>query len=117
MNRQQLQEYFEGFGEVEDILLIQGVFTEALTGEGYVRFKHHRDAQRCIDALTPSSPQDADPMDLTGSWSESERALQRKENCYRFNIISELVGPDGTGLARLKEEAKLKGIWVMSETL
>mmetsp|Transcript_11248 Transcript_11248/g.39888 ORF Transcript_11248/g.39888 Transcript_11248/m.39888 type:complete len:884 (+) Transcript_11248:92-2743(+) len=117
MNPQQLQEYFEGFGEVEDLHLIKATFTEELTGEGYVRFKNHRDAVRCIEALTPSSPQDADPSDLMGSWSESERILQRKGNCYRFNLITELVGMDGSGLAKLKQEAKLKGVWVLSESL
>lgn len=117
MNRQQLQEYFEGFGEVEDLHLISGVFSSEPTGEGYVRFKHHRDAQRCIEALTPNSPHEAEPTDLAGSWSESERALQRKANSYRFNLLAELVGADGSGIERLKSEAKLKGLWVLAETL
>jgi len=117
MNRQQLQEYFEGFGEVEDLHLITHMFSAEPTGEGYVRFRQHRDAQRCIEALTPSNPHEAEPMDLAGSWSESERALQRKSNSYRFNLIAELVGADGSGLERLKQEAKLKGLWVLAESL
>mmetsp|Transcript_94143 Transcript_94143/g.210457 ORF Transcript_94143/g.210457 Transcript_94143/m.210457 type:complete len:906 (-) Transcript_94143:158-2875(-) len=117
MNRQQLQEYFEGFGEVEDLHLIRNTFTGEPRNEGYVRFRHHRDAKRCIEALTPTNPQEADPSDLTGSWSESERALQRKANCYRFNLVAELVGADGSGLENLKKEAKLKGLWVLAETL
>jgi len=117
MNRQQLQEYFEGFGEVEDLHLITNIFTSEPTGEGYVRFKQHRDAQRCIEALTPNSPHEAEPMDLAGSWSESERALQRKSNSYRFNLVAELVGADGSGLERLKTDAKLKGLWVLAESL
>jgi len=56
-------------------------------------------------------------MDLAGSWSESERALQRKSNSYRFNLVAELVGADGAGLERLKQEAKLKGLWVLAESL
>jgi len=117
MNRQQLQEYFEGFGEVEDLHLITSAFTAEPTGEGYVRFRQHRDAQRCIEALTPNSPHEAEPMDLVGSWSESERALQRKSNSYRFNLLAEFVGADGSGLERLKVEAKLKGLWIIAETL
>lgn len=117
MNRQQLQEYFEGFGEVEDLHLITNPFTSEPTGEGYVRFRQHRDSQRCIDALTPNSPHEAEPTDLVGSWSESERALQRKSNSYRFNLVAELVGADGSGLERLKTEAKLKGLWVLAESL
>jgi len=117
MNRQQLQEYFEGFGEVEDLHLITHVSSEEPTREGYVRFRQHRDAQRCIEALTPSNPNDAEPTDLAGSWAESERALQRKANSYRFNLIAELVGADGSGLERLKQDAKLKHLWVLAESL
>eukprot|EP00930_Biecheleria_cincta_P002468 TRINITY_DN103484_c0_g1_i1.p1 TRINITY_DN103484_c0_g1~~TRINITY_DN103484_c0_g1_i1.p1 ORF type:complete len:849 (+),score=177.61 TRINITY_DN103484_c0_g1_i1:40-2586(+) len=117
MTRQQLQEYFEGFGEVDDLHLILDPFTGESTNEGYIRFKHNRDAQRCIEALTPSDPEEADPTDLQGSWSESERVLQRKNNCYRFNLVAELVGADGSGLEKMKEEAKLKGLWILGESL
>ncbi|CAE8658042.1 unnamed protein product, partial [Polarella glacialis] len=107
MTRQQLQEYFEGFGEVDSLTLIGDVFTSEPTNEGYVRFRHHKDAKRCIEALTPNE-EEADPTDLAGSWSESERVLQRKANCYKFNLLAELVGADGKGLERMKAEAKLK---------
>merc|ERR1719401_358627 len=117
MDPQQLREYFEGFGEVEDLHLMQDPFTLEPATEGYVRFRHHRDALRCIEALTPTDSNDADPMDLTGTWSESERAMQRKANCYRFNLVAELVGADGSGLERLKIEAGLKGLWVLAESL
>lgn len=117
MTRQQLQEYFEGFGEVDDLHLILDPFTGESTNEGYIRFKHNRDAQRCIEALTPSDPEEADPTDLQGSWSESERVLQRKNNCYRFNLVAELVGADGSGLEKMKAEAKLKGLWILGESL
>ena len=55
----------------------------------YVRFKDHRDAGRCLEALTPGEPEEADPTDLAGTWSESERVLQRKNNCYRpaFSLL------------------------------
>merc|ERR1719362_991205 len=56
-------------------------------------------------------------MDLAGSWSESERALQRKSNCYRFNLVAEIVGADGSGLERIKTEAQLKGLWMLAESL
>lgn len=116
MNQLQLQEYFEGFGEVEDLHLIRDTYTDQLIGEGYVRFRQHRDARRCLEALTPDG--DADPNDLVGTWSESERALQRKDvNCYRFNLIDELVCSDGSGLERLKTECHLSGIWCLAETL
>eukprot|EP00928_Gymnodinium_smaydae_P089567 TRINITY_DN73513_c0_g1_i1.p1 TRINITY_DN73513_c0_g1~~TRINITY_DN73513_c0_g1_i1.p1 ORF type:complete len:893 (-),score=143.39 TRINITY_DN73513_c0_g1_i1:151-2787(-) len=115
MNRQQLQEYFEGFGVVEDLRLILDPFTGEPVGEGYVRFAHHRDARHCMEALTPD--QEAEAADLVGSWSESERVLQRKGNCYGFNLISELVGENGAGLERLKTEAKLNGIWLLAESL
>mmetsp|Transcript_78979 Transcript_78979/g.139409 ORF Transcript_78979/g.139409 Transcript_78979/m.139409 type:complete len:268 (-) Transcript_78979:115-918(-) len=59
----------------------------------------------------------ADPTDLAGSWSESERVLQRKNNCYRFNLVAELVGADGSGLEKMKAEAKLKGLWILGESL
>ena len=117
MSRQQLQEYFQGFGEVDDLHLILDTLSLEQTNEGYVRFKDHRDALRCIEALTPSDPEEADPTDLAGSWSESERVLQRKNNCYRFNLVAELVGADGSGLEKLKAEANLKGLWILGETL
>jgi len=116
MNRQQLQEYFEGFGEVEDLHLINDVFTGEPNGEGYVRFKSHDNAQRCIEALTPENEED-DSKDLRGWWSESERVLQRKSNCYRFNLITELVGANGIGLEKLVKEAKIQGMWVLADSL
>jgi len=115
MNRQQLQEYFEGFGEVEDLYLVRDPFTDEPIGEGYVRFTLHRDAKRCLEALTPDG--EAEATDLVGSWSDSERILQRKLNCYRFNLISELVGKDGGGLERLKADGKLKGLWFLADSL
>jgi len=115
MNRQQLQEYFEGFGEVEDLYLIRDTFTGEPTQEGYVRFKQHANALRCIEALTPEN--EAESSDLTGWWSESERVLQRKTNCYRFNLISELVGEKGMGIESMKAEAKLEGLWLLAESL
>ncbi|CAK9044343.1 CUGBP Elav-like family member 4 (CELF-4) (Bruno-like protein 4) (CUG-BP- and ETR-3-like factor 4) (RNA-binding protein BRUNOL-4), partial [Durusdinium trenchii] len=117
MSRQQLQEYFEGFGEVDDLHLNADAFSMEQVNEGYIRFKDHRDAVRCIEALTPTDPDEADPTDLAGSWSESERVLQRKTNCYRFNVVAELVGADGSGLERIKAEARLKGLWILGESL
>eukprot|EP00933_Yihiella_yeosuensis_P071556 TRINITY_DN79764_c0_g1_i1.p1 TRINITY_DN79764_c0_g1~~TRINITY_DN79764_c0_g1_i1.p1 ORF type:complete len:876 (+),score=232.78 TRINITY_DN79764_c0_g1_i1:66-2693(+) len=117
MSRDQLQEYFEGFGEVDNLHLIVDAFTLEPTNEGYVRFKHHKDALRCIEALTPSDPEEADPTDLAGSWSESERVLQRKANCYKFNMIAEMVGADGSGLEKMKSEAHLRDLWLLGETL
>lgn len=116
MNPQQLQEYFEGFGEVEDLHLITDVFTGEPNGEGYVRFKSHDNALRCIEAL-PAEAEAEESKDLTGWWSESERALQRKSNCYRFNLICELVGKNGTALERLQSEAHVKGLWMLAESL
>mmetsp|Transcript_48317 Transcript_48317/g.103506 ORF Transcript_48317/g.103506 Transcript_48317/m.103506 type:complete len:668 (-) Transcript_48317:125-2128(-) len=113
----QILEYFQGFGEVEDLNLIKSVFTEELTLQGYVRFKRHADAVRCIESLTPEDPEDIDPTDLVGAWSESERILQRKENCYKYNLITEIVQMDGSGLEKIKKEAKLEKLWLMSESL
>mmetsp|Transcript_3515 Transcript_3515/g.8752 ORF Transcript_3515/g.8752 Transcript_3515/m.8752 type:complete len:886 (-) Transcript_3515:50-2707(-) len=118
MNRQQIQEYFEGFGEVEDLHLIQDPFTHDDTSEGYVRFRFHADAVRCIDALSPvQGGTDADSAELSGQWSESERALQRKLNSYHFSLVVELVGPDGSKLQALRDEAKVKSLWLMAESL
>eukprot|EP00929_Paragymnodinium_shiwhaense_P083160 TRINITY_DN4419_c0_g1_i1.p1 TRINITY_DN4419_c0_g1~~TRINITY_DN4419_c0_g1_i1.p1 ORF type:complete len:829 (-),score=224.90 TRINITY_DN4419_c0_g1_i1:77-2563(-) len=116
MNQDKMREYFEGFGEVEDMRLLKDTFSDELLGEGYVRFKSHKDARRCMDALTPED-EEVNAKDLVGQWSESERALQRKNNVYRFNLIAELVGQDGTGLAKLKQEAKLQALWVLAESL
>jgi len=118
MNRQQIQEYFEGFGEVEDLHLIQDPYTNEDTSEGYVRFRLHADAVRCIDALSPvQGGADADSAELSGQWSESERALQRKLNCYHFSLVVELVGQDGSKLQALRDEAKVKNLWIMAESL
>lgn len=117
MNRQQLQEYFEGFGEVEELHLLKDPFTGEPISEGYVRFKCHKDAVRCIEALMPTDQAEFDPSDLAGTWSESERILQRKDNCYQFNLLSELVGSNGSHLEQLTEEAKLEGLWLLAEPL
>merc|ERR1719343_151204 len=88
MSQPQLQEYFEGFGEVDSLSLITNSLTGEPSGEGYVRFKEHRDAKACLDALNPATGEEVEQDDLTGSWSESERFLSRKANCYAFNMIT-----------------------------
>ena len=60
--------------------------------EGYVRFKSHSDAVRCIEALSPGQEADAEATDLTGQWSESERALQLKSSCCALSVLSVRCG-------------------------
>jgi len=116
MNRQELLNYFGGFGEVDDLHLITDTSTGEPNGEGYVRFKSHADARRCIEALPPEAEAE-ESKDLTGWWSESERVLQRKANIYRFNLICELVGRNGVELERLKTGSNVKDVWMLAESL
>lgn len=115
MKEEQVREYFDGFGHVEDLNLLHDDFSNELTGEAYVRFKSHEDARNCIEALPPDT--EAEATDLAGSWSESERVLQRRKNCYGFGIIMDLVGADGSGLKVLAEQSKFQSLWLMSESL
>lgn len=118
MSQQQLQEYFEGFGEVEDLYLIRDTVTLEPMNEGYVRFRQHADAVRCIEALTPEDGEmEADASDLVGTWSESERVLQRKASCYHFNLLAELIASDGSGLEHIKEDAAIRCVWVLADSL
>eukprot|EP00746_Dinoflagellata_sp_MGD_P147996 gnl/MRDRNA2_/MRDRNA2_80279_c0_seq1.p1 gnl/MRDRNA2_/MRDRNA2_80279_c0~~gnl/MRDRNA2_/MRDRNA2_80279_c0_seq1.p1 ORF type:complete len:651 (+),score=118.72 gnl/MRDRNA2_/MRDRNA2_80279_c0_seq1:274-1953(+) len=112
MDGDELHQYFEGYGEIEDLQLL-GSCPKGSMGEGYVRFAHHDDAVRCIAEIGTGAESD----DVCGVWSESERALQGGKNCYRFNIIADLVGKDGSGLHKLRAACDLRNLWLVAEEL
>lgn len=116
MSHNQIKEYFETFGRVESMAFIGDPYTDEPNGEGYVRFVNHFGAKNCLDDLTQDH--EAEPTDLIGSWSQSERMLQRKANCHRFNYIVELVGEtNGASLERARQDMNLKRLWVTGESL
>lgn len=109
----QIREWLEGFGAVEEIFLMSSKSPggkKELSGKGYVRFMTHKDAADCAAAV-PSVKEEAEG-DVVGTWSESERAMQRHTNVYKSNIAPLFLGGPGAkgaggGLEQMK---KLSGV-------
>ncbi|CAE7471652.1 pabpc1-a [Symbiodinium natans] len=69
----ELAQFLEAFGEVEE------VFQLSLQARGYVRFKFHLGAARCVNAKA-------------GIWSESERALKSDKAALGYSVQSSYPG-------------------------
>eukprot|EP00930_Biecheleria_cincta_P039486 TRINITY_DN27141_c0_g1_i2.p1 TRINITY_DN27141_c0_g1~~TRINITY_DN27141_c0_g1_i2.p1 ORF type:complete len:992 (-),score=149.90 TRINITY_DN27141_c0_g1_i2:22-2997(-) len=93
------QEWTSIFGEAEDVYRLVDEATGKPGNKGYVRFKDHESALRCVDAGS-------------GEWSESERAItsqassrEKGRPCtYPLSVISLLLGRGGEAITKMKEE-------------
>eukprot|EP00913_Durusdinium_trenchii_P032125 g30083.t1 len=104
----QLKNWLEGFGKIEDVFLLRDV-DRKLNAKGYVRFSSHRNAESCIQAQ--ASEQDAEEGDVIAWWSESERALR---GAYGPNLHSALASNDGRVFAHLLESCEVREVWMQS---
>jgi hypothetical protein len=82
---------FSDFGEVVEVVPIRK--DESRGVAGYVKFKEHSAAERCI-------------KEGLGSWSESERVLSsqgsRQQSAYPENMVAKFLGPRGTVISEVK---------------
>lgn len=92
----ELDEFLKALGEYEDVYQIPN------QDRGYVRFKHHKDAAGCVEALA-------------GQWSESERACLRKrnrgmkgQNAYPDSVVMLLRGKDACNVKELMDKTGVK---------
>jgi len=113
-NQEQINGWLEGFGDVEDVLLILDPVTSEPTGTGYARFTDHKGASACIEAQASVDPADGDVL---AAWSESERALQRTESIYGLDVHSVFAESSGRVLASIVTTAGMKELWFLSEKL
>jgi len=107
---EQIRAWLEGFGQVEEVQLLQDAQTGAPGGKGYVRFLSHEEAAACVEAQT--SVADAEEGDVVAHWSESERAVQRGRSVYRADVHS-VFAP--RALDALRRGSKARNLWLYSE--
>jgi len=97
-DEENLKEFLEAFGEVDDVFRIPDISTGEPGDRGYVRFKEHDSAVRCVEKGS-------------GTWSESERALTSQSarhggrpSVYPESLIGKVLGHRGDVIMRVKDE-------------
>lgn len=98
-DEEEINDWLLQFGEVEDVVRVLSGNVGQSSHRGYVRFKEHESAARCVEMGC-------------GKWSESERALSsqqavREEGrpcAYPRSIISMLIGTGGEAITKLKSD-------------
>jgi len=93
-----LQEWLSVFGEVEDVFRVPDHETGMPGDRGYVKFKDHASAGKCIAAGA-------------GTWSESERTLSSqlarhggRSSAYPESIVGKILGCRGETISAVKDE-------------
>lgn len=71
LDRPKLEEWLQGFGDVEDMRFLVDSASGELTGKAYVRYADKQGAIECLGACAGA---DAEGDDVAAAWSESERA-------------------------------------------
>lgn len=120
-----LEEFLGNFGEAEETWRVPDSSGKK-TDRGYVLFKDHSSAKKCVEAGT-------------ASWSESERALMSQSSArrgdrerwstYPTNVVAGLLGHGGDVINKMKadigartihlggEGLKSSGKWIVSKRL
>lgn len=106
------QDWSNAFGEVEDLFRVPDPSGSQPSGRGYVKFKGHSAAARCVDQGA-------------GRWSESERWLSSQQQArrgdrssvYPENMISKILGTRGDVIAGLRDEVGAKALMLRGEGL
>lgn len=80
-SEQDLHEWLEGFGTPERVYFCRDPSTQKLTGQGYVRFPTHAEAEGLLAAF-PAENEEEDSVQ--GSWSMSERLLEQRDKIVPF---------------------------------
>lgn len=114
---EQIHDWLEGFGVVEDFYLLRDHRSGELNGRAYVRFAAHGEANACVEAHGQASA--AEEGDVVASWSESERAGRRSSSVYGADVHTAFAGPSGRVLASILVNAKMKAqdLWMFSEQI
>lgn len=95
-----LPAWIETYGETDEVFRLPDPATGEPWDRGYVRFKTHESAKKCVEAGA-------------GSWSESERVIKSQRvaewsGAYFFSLVGLFVGQAGEGLKSLREELGAK---------
>uniref|UniRef100_A0A7S4QT51 RRM domain-containing protein n=1 Tax=Alexandrium monilatum TaxID=311494 RepID=A0A7S4QT51_9DINO len=106
---EQIRAWLSGFGQVEDVFLLQDQ-AGTPTGKGYVRFVNHAEAAACVEAQ--ASVADAEEGDVVAHWSESERAMQHLGSVYGADVHTAF---GSRTLEGIKKAAKIRSLWMYSE--
>eukprot|EP00927_Polykrikos_kofoidii_P016323 TRINITY_DN1735_c0_g1_i1.p1 TRINITY_DN1735_c0_g1~~TRINITY_DN1735_c0_g1_i1.p1 ORF type:complete len:624 (+),score=107.20 TRINITY_DN1735_c0_g1_i1:130-1872(+) len=92
----ELADWLKAFGDVEEVYRLPDQETGKPTEKGYVQFKKHDGAKKCVDSGA-------------GRWSESERALSSQTSyrrytirCYPENMVSSFLGKKGEDIGNLR---------------
>jgi len=97
-----LDSCLNAFGDVEGVFHITDSSAGGKYKRGYVRFKEHAAAKRCVEAEF-------------GTWSESERVLASAKcrrpdssvSAYPDNVIALFVGHGGGDIRKLEQECRV----------
>eukprot|EP00927_Polykrikos_kofoidii_P066246 TRINITY_DN6187_c0_g1_i6.p1 TRINITY_DN6187_c0_g1~~TRINITY_DN6187_c0_g1_i6.p1 ORF type:complete len:1618 (-),score=325.27 TRINITY_DN6187_c0_g1_i6:88-4554(-) len=110
-DEENLEEFLEAFGQTDDVYRIPHPTTNEPSDRGYVRFKEHEAATRCVKSGS-------------GSWSESERALssQRtkhggRDSAYPDSLIARILGPRGEMINQLKLDVGASHLMIRGDGL
>merc|ERR1712113_1254549 len=109
----ELEEWAQLFGEVEDVYRLPSRRPDTLGERGYVLFKEHEAARKCIEAGI-------------ALWSESERALAwqgagrhtaKWKHTYPESIVARILGSKGARINELRESCGFRNLFVRGESL
>lgn len=78
---EQIRQWLEQYGKLEDVYLLQDACSGILSGNGYVQFATHAEALACVSAHP-----NAEEADIVAHWSESERAMQKGTSAYGLDV-------------------------------
>lgn len=90
------------FGDVEEVFYIADQHTGRSSDRGYVKFKDHGAAVRCVKAEF-------------GTWSESERALSGQRSAYSERLIALFVGFRGNDIQKLQDDCGVAHLHLRGE--
>lgn len=91
-----LPAWVAAYGDTQEVFRLPDPATGEPWDRGYVRFKSHESACKCVEAGA-------------GSWSESERALKSQriaewKGAYPYSLVGIFVGKCGVALTSVREE-------------
>jgi len=94
----ELGQWLAAFGPTIDVFPVKDELTGKSSHRGYVKFKEHSAAEKCVVAGA-------------AKWSESERTISSqassrggRESAYHESVVAKILGPNGELIRNMKEE-------------